>query len=263
MKAEKHHMTCISKVLTVPLAMVFGLFWAGGITQSYASEAKVHEMLKKAKYVGMDTCVQCHDKEAKEYRLSTHARIKIKDDTTGAEGCEICHGPGSIHADASGGKDNIINPTKNPEICFTCHTDKRMQFRLPYHHPVLEGKMTCTDCHDPHGIDVRPWTATSENGVNETCLKCHNDKRGPFIWEHDALKEGCTSCHQVHGSVNDKMLVARDINLCLRCHATVNDPTLSNHGGVALNARWAEGTCWSAGCHQAVHGSNFSKHLRY
>ena len=121
--------------------------------------------------------------------------------------------------------------------------------------------MTCTDCHDPHGIDVMPWTATSENAVNEVCFKCHNDKRGPYIWEHDAMKEGCTSCHQVHGSVNDKMLVARDLNLCLRCHAMSNFPW--DHGQGGAHPDMTYGACWSAGCHQAVHGSNFSKHLRY
>jgi len=238
------------------LALVFGLFWAPGVPSLRADQPQLNEMLKKAKYVGMDTCVMCHEKEAQEYKFSTHARSNIKDDKTGAQACETCHGPGSIHADASGGKNNIINPKKNPEVCFTCHTDKRMEFRLPYHHPVLEGKMSCTDCHDPHGTDVMPWTATSENGANEVCFKCHNDKRGPYIWAHDAMREGCSSCHRVHGSVNDKLLVTRDYNLCLRCHATATYP-------LGHQTRWAEGTCWSSGCHPAVHGSNFSQHLRY
>jgi predicted CXXCH cytochrome family protein len=215
MKVGRHLMADRTKALLVTLAMGAGIFWALGVSSVRADEAHVNEMLKKAKYVGMDTCVMCHEKEGQEYKLSTHARIHIKDDTTGAEDCEICHGPGSIHADASGGTNNIINPKRDPEICFTCHTDKRMQFRLPYHHPVLEGKMSCTDCHDPHGIDVLPWTATSDNPVNEVCFKCHADKRGPYIWEHDAMQDGFTSCHQVHGSVNDKMLIARDLNLCL------------------------------------------------
>jgi DmsE family decaheme c-type cytochrome len=209
----------------------------------------------------MDNCIACHDKEYKEFKLSAHARFFVKKDTTTAEGCETCHGPGSIHADNGGGKGNIINPSRDPEICFTCHTDKRMQFRLPYHHPVLEGKMTCTDCHDPHGIDARPWTTTSQNDVNETCFKCHTDKRGPFIFQHDAMKDGCTACHQVHGSVNDKMLIARDLNLCLRCHATVLFPGM--RPGDDHSTRIQEGTCWSASCHQAVHGSNFNNHLRY
>jgi predicted CXXCH cytochrome family protein len=261
MKAERHFMISQTRATVFFLGTVFALFLAGGMSSVQADQAHVNEMLKKAKYVGMDTCVMCHEKEGKEYKLSTHARIHIKDDTTGAQDCEICHGPGSIHADASGGTNNIINPKRDPEICFTCHTDKRMQFRLPYHHPVLEGKMSCTDCHDPHGIDVMPWTATSENGVNDTCLKCHTDKRGPYIWEHDAMKEGCTSCHQVHGSVNDKMLIARDLNLCLRCHSTATNPGFYSHA--TLGGRFGEATCWSAGCHQAIHGSNFSQHLRY
>ncbi|MBF0489033.1 MAG: hypothetical protein HQL15_00260 [Candidatus Omnitrophica bacterium] len=205
----------------------------------------------------MDVCVTCHDKEYKEYKLSTHARINIKNDTTGAEGCEACHGPGSIHVDNGGGKGTMINPKKDPEVCFSCHTDKKIQFRLPYHHPVLEGKMTCTDCHDAHGMDVRPWTATSEKGVNETCFKCHSDKRGPFVFAHDAMRDGCTTCHQVHGSVNDKMLLARDVNLCLRCHAY---PSYAN-GHYDDFARG--GACWAAGCHQQIHGSNFYPRFTY
>ena len=252
------------KTTVVFMALIFGFYWAQGVPSVRADQAKVTAMLKKAKYVGMDVCITCHEKEGKEYKLSTHARIFIKNDATGAEGCETCHGPGSIHVDNGGGLGTMINPKKDPEICFTCHIDKKMQFRLPYHHPVLEGKMSCTDCHDAHGTDVLPWTATSENGVNEVCFKCHNDKRGPYIWAHDALKDGCSSCHQVHGSVNDKMLLARDLNLCLRCHATSGFPGMqAADGGSGHAGRFAEATCWSAGCHQAVHGSNFSKHLRY
>ncbi|MBF0571939.1 MAG: hypothetical protein HQL12_08745 [Candidatus Omnitrophica bacterium] len=256
MNIHRHRKIGQAKAEIVVLALVFGLFWSGIVR---ADQNKVNTMLKKATYVGMDTCITCHDKEGKEYKLSTHARINIKNDTTSAEGCETCHGPGSIHVDNGGGKTTIINPKNDPEICFNCHTDKKMQFRLPYHHPVIEGKMGCTNCHDPHGIDVRPWTATSENDVNEVCFKCHTDKRGPYIWAHDALKEGCTTCHQVHGSVNDKMLIARDYNLCLKCHAEVSNPAFSGHAG----GHWTQGTCWSATCHQAVHGSNFNNHLRY
>ncbi len=217
--------------------------------------------VKGATYVGTETCAACHEKEFKEFQLSTHSRIAVKDVPEGVpQGCEMCHGPGSVHADQDGKRGTIINPRKNPEVCFQCHMDKKAEFRLPFHHPVLEGKMSCSDCHTAHGPEVRPWTTTSMNDVNETCFKCHAGKQGPFVWEHEAVREGCTTCHKVHGSVNDKMLVARDNNLCLRCHTQMNFPTIGkqNHG-----TRLPQGTCFSAGCHTAVHGSNYDDHLRY
>ena len=224
-----------------------------------ASEEKVREMLKTAAYVGAETCITCHEKQGHEFKLSTHARITNEKADGAAQGCEMCHGPGSVHAEASGGKDNIINPRKNPEVCFTCHMEKKMEFRLPYHHPVLEGKMSCSDCHDLHGVDARPWTATSMEGVNETCFKCHKDQRGPFPWEHEALRDGCTTCHKVHGSITDKMLVARDSNLCLRCHVQTDFPFIGDRNH---NTNMTQGTCWSAGCHTAVHGSYYERFLR-
>ena len=222
-------------------------------------DMSLQQMLKRgAKYVGSDACSSCHEKQDKEYRLSTHARISVP----GAEvtDCEMCHGPASIHVDEGGGKGTIINPKKDPSTCFACHTDKKLEFRLPYHHPVVEGKMGCTDCHNPHGEEVKPWSATTLNDVNQACTKCHKDQGGPFVWEHEALREGCTTCHKVHGSIHEKMLVARDANLCLRCHAQVNFPVI---GKSSHASRLPQATCFSGGCHTAVHGSNFDDHLRY
>lgn len=252
------------KILALALGLMGGVILS---TQAFAlqlkEESKLPAAMKGATYVGTETCATCHEKEYKEYKLSTHARISNEKMEGTAQGCEMCHGPGSVHAEASGGKDNIINPKKSPEICFTCHMEKKMEFRLPYHHPVLEGKMSCSDCHDPHGTDVRTWSATGED-TNEVCFKCHKDQRGPFVYEHDALKEGCTACHKVHGSIHKKLLVIRDSNLCLRCHTQTNFPTIGNSAhSSATQSRLNEATCFSAGCHTAPHGSNFDAHLRY
>ncbi len=213
-----------------------------------------------AQYVGTETCAICHEKEYKEYNLSTHARIEVKGVEGVANGCEMCHGPGSIHVDNGGGKGTMIHPRKNPEICFSCHLDKKAEFHLPYRHPVLEGKMNCADCHNLHGTEARPWSSTSLEDINEACFKCHKEQRGPFVWEHEAVREGCVTCHKVHGSIQDKMLIARDSNLCLRCHTQTDFPII---GKSSHSARLPTGTCFSAGCHTAVHGSNFDEHLRY
>ncbi len=221
--------------------------------------------LKAATYVGTEMCATCHETEYKEFKSSTHAKISI-DDTQGMEGiangCEMCHGPGSIHAEAGGGKDTMINLRKDPETCFKCHTDKKIQFKLPYRHPVLEGKMSCADCHNPHGTAIKPGASASLEGINDTCLKCHNDKQGPFVFEHEALRDGCITCHQVHGSVNDKMLTQRDNNLCLKCHTQTNFPSIGKTSHISPS-RLPQGACFSAGCHTAMHGSNFDDHLRY
>ena len=222
-----------------------------------------------ATYVGMETCEACHEKEVKEFQLSTHSRISIPGKDLAVQGCELCHGPGSLHVDLddklkeSSRDKKIINPRKDPSVCFTCHMDKKAEFMLPHHHPVLEGKMSCADCHNAHGPEVRPWSSTTLEDVNEACFKCHKDQRGPFVFEHEALREGCTTCHQVHGSISDKMLVARDSNLCLRCHTQNDFPNIgdTSHGGTG--SRISQGTCFSARCHTAVHGSNFDDHLRY
>lgn len=230
-----------------------------------AEKAEAHKdmttdqlIAKGAKYTGSEDCASCHEKEEKEYRLSTHSRISVK--AGGVKDCEMCHGPGSLHVDAGGGRGvEIINPKKDPSACFACHTEKKLEFRLPYHHPVLEGKISCVDCHNAHGVDVRPGKVTSFDSVNGLCFKCHKDKRGPFVMEHEAMREGCTVCHKVHGSINDKMLVARDNNLCLRCHTQVAFPTIGSSGH---QGRLFSGSCYSADCHQGVHGSNFDDHLR-
>jgi DmsE family decaheme c-type cytochrome len=164
---------------------------------------------------------------------------------------------------SGGARGTVINPRKSPETCFQCHLDKRGEMSLPHAHPVLAGKISCGDCHDPHKGNAIKGGALNLATANETCTECHTQQAGPFIYKHNAMLEGCTACHNPHGSVNQKMLVARDDNLCLRCHLEVAGKGQIIVGGEDHASRLQRGTCWSSGCHEAPHGSNANSHLRY
>ena len=36
-------------------------------------------------------------------------------------------------------------------MCGTCHQQIRAATLKPSHHPIIEGKVKCSDCHNPHG----------------------------------------------------------------------------------------------------------------
>lgn len=218
-----------------------------------------------ATVVGNETCSQCHEPITKHFDTATHVELRYEGDE-GEEamnvGCESCHGPGSIHAESGGAYHTIINPKRSPDVCFRCHTDKHGEFRLPYAHAVLENQLSCGDCHDPHQGSAIKNESTALHRPNETCTSCHPAQRGPYVFEHEAMREGCTICHDPHGSVNAKMLNERGPNLCLKCHFQVMGSGLTV-GGLPHRFLLQQGTCWTAGCHEAVHGSHVSTSLRF
>lgn len=232
-----------------------------------------------AKYVGSKECAQCHEDQTNHFESASHARLAIADPKLGDTGCEACHGAGSIHVAAGGSRGTIINPAKSPETCFQCHLDKRAQFSLPNSHQVMNGKMSCSDCHEVHKGNAIGGTGLDLESMNSTCTKCHSEQKGPFVYEHGAMREGCVACHNPHGTINQKMLVSRDGNLCLRCHLsppqslTVGTTTGVTTGQIGANvaqgghsrssAFQANGTCWAAGCHEKPHGSNVNFHFVY
>jgi DmsE family decaheme c-type cytochrome len=135
--------------------------------------------------------------------------------------------------------------------------------------------MNCVQCHDPHGSDIfkpadsggNEMAAAQPSGLamarrNESCAQCHREQTRPFVFEHPAMREGCTVCHTPHGSINRMMLVHADNNLCLRCHSQVQTASGEIYiGGIPHSASLRMGTCWS--CHTAVHGSDMDPRLRY
>ncbi len=235
-----------------------------------------------AKYIGSKECEQCHEEIYRSFQTADHARLLAEGPNALNAGCESCHGPGSLHSDSGGetkppysfasgrpqsssyGARLALDPARTRDtVCFQCHADVRGQFSLPNHHPVPEGRMSCIQCHPPHKGIAHAGGSTALLAVEENCLQCHPAERGPYVFEHEALREGCTTCHTPHGSINAKMLTVRDSNLCLKCHFQQMSGGNILIGGQDHTLRLQQGSCWTAGCHEAVHGSRVNASLRF
>jgi DmsE family decaheme c-type cytochrome len=190
-----------------------------------------------------DTCVTCHNRtEHALWDSSAHNARNL--------GCTTCH---SVHSSKSGTAQLVKN--NQLEVCGSCHKAQVQKQLRSSHMPVREGKMTCTSCHNPHG-STNVKLLRVGNYINESCVSCHAEKRGPFLWDHAAGRESCSSCHDPHGSNNDRMLVARQPSLCQRCHIGTRHPSTIYDGTQFANRsnRLVLRSCTN--CHQQIHGSN-------
>jgi DmsE family decaheme c-type cytochrome len=165
---------------------------------------------------------------------TAHGKAMDPRSPAGKQGCETCHGPGSKH---------IEDPSSNPMIkfkkpadaeatCTSCHSRGN--------HALWDGSqhesrgVSCTSCHSVHNYksEVRQLNAKSQT---ELCAKCHRDKVAKLDRSgHMPVREGkmeCTSCHNVHGTTNVRLLKKGDsvAELCTSCHAEKRGPYLWEH----------------------------------
>ena len=189
-------------------------------------------------------CTSCHNRTSHaQWQGSKHEARNVS--------CLTCH---SVHQPKS--ERAQLKTERQTETCVQCHRTEANKLRRASHMPVREGKLECATCHNPHGSSNVKMLKEG-NSINDSCASCHAEKRGPFLWEHAAVRESCTTCHDPHGSNTDRMLVAKAPMLCQRCHvasrhpATIYDNTAVN---VSKNNRVVGRSCLN--CHQMIHGSN-------
>jgi hypothetical protein len=91
-------------------------------------------------YAGQDTCVLCHEDQAKVRASGKHAHVA----------CEACHGPLAGHA-----LDPVNNKPKLPEVASLCVRCHEKDSAKPKEFPQVASAehsngMVCNDCHKPH-----------------------------------------------------------------------------------------------------------------
>jgi DmsE family decaheme c-type cytochrome len=185
-----------------------------------------------------EKCLACHQ---------THQRIEWKGSTHEFNGlaCVSCH---TVHV----AKDPVLDRAEQAKVCYTCHKSKQAKFFQASHHPVREGQMACSECHNVHGEDGTGLLVKATS--REKCTSCHAEKRGPFLWEHAPVAEDCTLCHDPHGSNQPALLKKRVPQLCQECHDPAGHPSVRYDGSKLPSPFMQVKGCLN--CHSAVHGSN-------
>ncbi len=209
-----------------------------------------------------ELCLQCHKgAPTMAWHSSTHFINGVA--------CTDCHNPhpstfvqetvGITHTHISRPK-RMPMAVEEPNVCYKCHPQVYAQNAMPSHHPIKEGKMVCSDCHDAHG---QTEDNLNEATVNLVCYRCHADKQGPFVYEHPPVTENCAICHSPHGAVANNLLRQPTTFLCLRCHSGHRvGPTFGPHTGAGVpdtgNNIGAQQAFYTdcTECHAQIHGSD-------
>jgi DmsE family decaheme c-type cytochrome len=228
-------------------------------TTAHVDDEAAAEPPANATYAGADVCVACHDDQATSYGKTIHAQVLDESRPETDRGCEACHGPGSVHAEAGGGKGvgglrafvRDEPATGRSAACLRCHAGN------VHRHDFLRGEhalanVACTDCHSGHaGIGE----AMLRQSTPDLCYGCHADVRASFGLPErhgpGAAPPDCGACHDPHGTPNLASLHEANDRRCVECHTDVAGPFVFEHAGVV-----SEGC---TGCHEP-HGS-VNRHL--
>ncbi len=138
-------------------------------------------------------------------------------------------------------------------FCQPCHVSVVNEFHKRSNHPLTDQTVTCMSCHD-----LTSWNDVNfGHGANANCYRCHPEQSGPYLYEHEATSSfstegsGCISCHQPHGSSNERLLTTTGDLLCLQCHGTPPNHRYK-HNGIGSQYSCNE-------CHSDMHGSYVSR----
>lgn len=192
-------------------------------------------------------CLECHDNEGRvHWESGPHGDADVA--------CNGCH---TIHQS----RDAVRVDRLQPEVCTDCHKGLLAQFNLPSRHPIEEGKAQCSGCHAVHGSGNEK--SLVEATVTQTCVACHDEKRGPFIFEHDPVTEDCGLCHKPHGSMLPSLLTSRPPFLCQQCHLAASHPSRLPDGTALMANDFNLRAKGCVNCHSQVHGSNHPSGPRF
>ena len=223
------------------------------IAQSAPSAEKEPAKATPATYIGNEVCKACHAPAFEKFSQTQMGKIFLYNARNEAEkrACESCHGPGSNHVSAGGGKgvgglitfrkDSGESAEVKNEMCLGCHQRGIQTYWKAS--PHASRGIACVNCHTlmekttakSQLAKVGDKTAFFENRAEtEVCGQCHLQRKAQLMRSsHMPVREGkltCTSCHNPHGTPNPAQLKQTSVNEnCYTCHTERRGPFLYEH----------------------------------
>jgi DmsE family decaheme c-type cytochrome len=194
-----------------------------------ASRAAAQATAAKATF-DVNDCRACHEENVKSIEMTRHASLEGS--------CQGCHGDPSAHVkgalEGTPGpiqKFKTLTPQQSSAVCQSCHVKGSQKHWTSSTHDSRG--VVCASCHETHPKHA-PLKAQLKKPQLELCTGCHTQKKAALMRSgHMPLREGkvfCTSCHNPHGTPNDRMLLQTSVQEnCYSCHAEKRGPFLWEH----------------------------------
>jgi len=201
-------MISVMKVAVPLAALAFGL----------ASTAQSPRGDTAAQYTagGTAECLRCHSAERMRTVADTvHGNTSNPFTPYSKQGCEACHGPGSLHVSRARGGIGFpamirFNGSEPPQrynaACLSCHANDMgeldgMQWSGSIHDMA---RISCVNCHQGHSVE-NPLAERA--GQVEVCSTCHSQQ----IANHRRFENvgivfdelPCFNCHDVHQMIRE------------------------------------------------------------
>lgn len=167
-----------------------------------ACHSSIHSLKswKNDKRRVVETCQQCHDKEAGDFLRSSHGKALMAGNQD-SPSCSDCHG---LHTAKPLGEGGSAEHKKfNTQACLKCHADTAMMkrnkvttlavktFEQSYHGKnfslgFTEKSAGCADCHTSHLVlpPSDPESTINPKNLIATCAKCHPGSTAGFTKFH-------------------------------------------------------------------------------
>ncbi len=200
---------------TVAVFLLAGLLSVLGYLTAEQADAQSNSarMAAEAQFTegGTAQCLSCHGGDKMAVMADTpHGNLDTPHTPYAQQGCESCHGPGSIHVSRVGGgagRPILLSfegtgdvPAQNA-ACQNCHAQQLGELDALAWEGSLHATadMSCQDCHQSHSLE-RPMADQATQQAN--CAGCHRRQ----IDSHPRFENAgilfdtlsCSTCHNVH-----------------------------------------------------------------